>query len=154
VFSTLHTNTAAGCVSRLADIGCEPFLIGSTMTAVIAQRLVRRLCEQCKTTEEATPEEKQLLEVASDEAIQVPKAKGCAICQGSGYRGRVGLFESLWFDDDLRKLVARGCTEETLEAEAGERLRHMWDDGMAKVMQGLTTIEEVQKVTIKRDLNG
>lgn len=154
VFSTLHTNTAAGSVSRLADIGCEPFLIGSTMTAVIAQRLIRRLCEHCKTVEDATAEEKSLLEVSLNEVLPLPRAKGCAICQGSGYRGRVGLFESLWFDDDLRKLVARGCTEEALESEAGDRLRHMWDDGMTKVSQGLTTIEEVQKVTIKRNLNG
>lgn len=148
VFSTLHTNTAAGCVSRLVDIGCEPFLIGSTMNAVIAQRLVRRLCDQCKTIEKVTEEEKTLLE--ADEGAQVPRANGCAQCQGTGYRGRVGLFETLWFDDDLRRFVSKGCTEEMLEAEAGERLQQMWDDGIAKVKQGVTTLEEVQKVTIKR----
>ncbi|MGJ8619820.1 MAG: GspE/PulE family protein [Methylophilaceae bacterium] len=154
VFSTLHTNTAAGSISRLVDIGCEPFLIGSTMTAVIAQRLIRRLCEHCKSIEEATDEEKQLLALPSKDSFQLHHAHGCAICQGTGYRGRVGLFESLWFDDDLRRLVARGCTEEALETEAGERLRHMWDDGIAKVKLGVTTLEEVQKVTIKRNLNG
>lgn len=72
------------------------------------------------------------------------------MCQGSGYRGRVGLFETLWFDDDLRRFVSKGCTEEMLESEAGERLQQMWDDGLAKVHQGMTTIEEVQKVTMKR----
>ncbi len=154
VFSTLHTNTAAGCISRLADIGCEPFLIGSTMTAVIAQRLVRRLCDHCKVIEQPTDEECTLLGIAPGESQQLHHAKGCAMCQGSGYRGRVGLFESLWFDDDLRKMVARCCTEEALESAAGERLRHMWDDGVAKVKQGITTLEEVQKVTIKRNLNG
>ena len=154
VFSTLHTNTAAGSISRLVDIGCEPFLIGSTMTAVIAQRLVRRLCEHCKTEEEATEEEKQQLNIEANTAFQLHHAVGCAMCQGSGYRGRIGLFESLWFDDELRKLVSKGCSDEALEAEAGDRLCQMWDDGIAKVKQGITTLDEVQKVTMKRVVNG
>ncbi len=150
VFSTLHTNTAAGCISRLVDIGVEPFLIGSTMTAVIAQRLVRRLCEHCKKTEPATVQEKVLLDREHEEDIQLYRAVGCASCQGSGYRGRIGLFETLWFDDDLRRFVSKGCTEEMLVAEAGERLRQMWHDGAEKIKLGVTTLEEVQKVTIKR----
>ena len=150
VFSTLHTNTAAGCISRLVDIGCEPFLIGSTMNAVIAQRLVRRLCEHCKKTEGATAEEKSLLGVAHEEGLQVCRAVGCANCQGSGYRGRIGLFETLWFDDALRQFVSKGCTEEMLASEAGSRLRHMWHDGVEKIKQGVTTIEEVQKVAAQR----
>jgi len=150
VFSTLHTNTAAGCISRLVDIGVEPFLIGSTMTAVIAQRLVRRLCEHCKKTEPATEQEKVLLDREREEDVQLYRAVGCASCQGSGYRGRIGLFETLWFDDDLRRFVSKGCTEEMLVAEAGERLRQMWHDGAEKIKLGVTTLEEVQKVTIKR----
>ncbi len=148
VFSTLHTNTAAGCVSRLVDIGCEPFLIGSTMTAVIAQRLVRRLCEHCKVLKPLTSEEKELF--GTDDDLEIAHAVGCAHCQGTGYRGRIGLFETLWFDDDLRRFASKGCTEEMLESEAGERLQQMWTDGVTKVKQGVTTIEEVQKVTIKR----
>ncbi len=148
VFSTLHTNTAAGCVSRLVDIGCEPFLIGSTMTAVIAQRLVRRLCEHCKVLAPLTADEKQLF--GTDDDMEIARAVGCAHCQGTGYRGRIGLFETLWFDDDLRRFASKGCTEEMLESEAGERLQQMWADGVTKVKQGVTTIEEVQKVTIKR----
>lgn len=154
VFSTLHTNTAAGSISRLIDIGCEPFLIGSTMTAVIAQRLVRRLCEHCKTEEEASDEEKQLLDMDVSASLKLHHATGCAMCQGSGYRGRIGLFESLWFDEELRKLVSKGCSDEALELEAGDRLCAMWDDGVRKVKQGITTLEEVQKVTMKRLLNG
>lgn len=149
VFSTLHTNTASGCVSRLVDIGCEPFLIGSTMNAVIAQRLVRRLCDHCKTLQDTTEEEKSVLD-SDDSPNQLYKAVGCAQCQGTGYRGRIGLFETLWFDDDLRRFVSKGCTEEMLESEAGQRLQQMWDDGLAKVKQGVTTLEEVQKVTVKR----
>lgn len=150
VFSTLHTNTAAGCISRLVDIGCEPFLIGSTMNAVIAQRLVRRLCAHCKKSAETTEEEKALLAIAPDDNMQIYHAVGCANCQGTGYRGRIGLFETLWFDDGLRQFVSKGCTEEMLVAEAGDRLKQMWHDGVDKIKQGLTTFEEVQKVTVQR----
>lgn len=150
VFSTLHTNTASGCISRLADIGCEPFLIGSTMNAVIAQRLVRRLCAQCKQSEPATVEEKRLLGVTETESLQLFKPKGCALCQGTGYRGRLGLFETLWFDDALGQLVSKGAGEEVIEAEAGDRLRPMWLDGVSKVLAGVTTLEEVMKVTLKK----
>jgi type II secretory ATPase GspE/PulE/Tfp pilus assembly ATPase PilB-like protein len=150
VFSTLHTNTAAGCISRLVDIGCEPFLIGSTMNAVIAQRLVRRLCEHCKKSADATNEEKALLGITPDDNMQIYHAVGCANCQGTGYRGRIGLFETLWFDDALRQFVSKGCTEEMLVLEAGDRLKHMWHDGIEKVKQGVTTLEEVQKVTVQR----
>src|SRR5690606_17422560 len=109
VFSTLHTNTAAGTVARLEDIGCEPYLIGSTMNAVIAQRLVRRLCPHCRKARTATKEESALLGQDGNEDKQGKQHKevtlyepaGCAACQGKGYRGRLGLFETLWFDETL-----------------------------------------------------
>lgn len=150
VFSTLHTNTAVGCISRLADIGCEPFLIGSTMNAVIAQRLVRRLCVHCKVEQMATDEEKALLDVPTEQALKLFKPVGCAMCQGTGYRGRLGLFETLWFDEELSKLVSKGCSEEELEARAGARLRPMWTDGASKVLAGITTLAEVETVAVKR----
>jgi type II secretory ATPase GspE/PulE/Tfp pilus assembly ATPase PilB-like protein len=150
VFSTLHTNTAAGTVSRLIDIGCEPFLIGSTMNAVIAQRLVRRLCTHCKTSRTATAQEKALLDLPENAEAEIHEPKGCAFCQGTGYRGRLGLFETLWFDEELSKLVSKGCSEEELEARAGSRLRHMWVDGAAKVLSGITTIAELETVAVKR----
>jgi type IV pilus assembly protein PilB len=150
VFSTLHTNTAAGTVARLIDIGCEPFLIGSTMNAVIAQRLVRRLCPHCRVAKDATAEERDLLDVKTS-AATIYEPKGCAYCQGSGYRGRLGLFETLWFDEELSKLVARGAAEEDLESRAGARLRSMWNDGSAKVLAGATTLAELQTVAVKRE---
>jgi len=150
VFSTLHTNTAAGTVARLIDIGCEPFLIGSTMNAVIAQRLVRRLCPHCRVEKAATAEERDLLDVKTASAT-IYEPKGCAYCQGSGYRGRLGLFETLWFDEELSKLVARGAAEEELESRAGTRLRSMWNDGSAKVLAGATTLSELQTVAVKRE---
>jgi len=150
VFSTLHTNTAAGTVARLIDISCEPFLIGSTMNAVIAQRLVRRLCPHCRVEKAATAEERELLDVKTSVAT-IYEPKGCAYCQGSGYRGRLGLFETLWFDEELSKLVARGADEEELESRAGTRLRSMWNDGAAKVLAGATTLSELQTVAVKRE---
>ncbi|PPD51507.1 MAG: pilus assembly protein PilB [Methylotenera sp.] len=151
VFSTLHTNTAAGSISRLIDIGIEPFLIGSTMNAVIAQRLVRRLCPHCKASRLATSEEKVLLDIPEDKQANIYEPVGCALCQGSGYRGRLGLFETLWFDEELAKLVTKGCDEEELEARAGsKRFRPMWVDGVSKVLYGVTTLAEVQSVAVKR----
>ena len=151
VFSTLHTNTAAGSISRLIDIGIEPFLIGSTMNAVIAQRLVRRLCPHCKTSRLATSEEKVLLDLPEEKEAKIYDPVGCALCQGTGYRGRLGLFETLWFDDELAKLVTKGCDEEELEARAGsKRFRPMWVDGISKVLYGVTTLAEVQSVAVKR----
>ncbi|MDP3608114.1 MAG: GspE/PulE family protein [Methylophilus sp.] len=155
VFSTLHTNTAAGSITRLADIGCEAFLIGATMNAVIAQRLVRKLCVHCRTPYEASDEEKGLLEQPLDQSLTLYQPHGCALCEGSGYRGRMGLFETLWFDESLSKLVSKGCSEEELEAVAlsKSRLRLMWQDGVTKVLEGHTTLSEIQKVTVKRVIN-
>jgi type II secretory ATPase GspE/PulE/Tfp pilus assembly ATPase PilB-like protein len=149
VFSTLHTNNAVSAVTRLIDIGCEPFLIGSTMTAVIAQRLVRRLCFHCRRPRQASQDE--LLELgAMHENVQVFEPVGCAACQGTGFRGRLGLFETLWFDEKLARLVARGADEKALEASAGERLRFMWEDGCRKVHLGLTTLDEVRDVAVNK----
>lgn len=151
VFSTLHTNTAAGTVSRLEDIGCEPYLVGSTMNAVIAQRLVRRLCPHCRKARTATRDECELLDAEGPE-VTIYDAVGCAACQGQGYRGRMGLFETLWFDDKLARLVSTGCSEEELEREAvaSGKLNLMWNDGAAKVLAGATTLSELQNVAIKR----
>lgn len=149
VFSTLHTNTACGTVVRLADIGCEAYLIGSTMNAVIAQRLVRRLCPHCRQSRPSTPEEQEKLVIAPSTMLYEPK--GCAACQGKGYRGRLGLFETLWFDDDLSRYVSRGVDEESLEAYAGPRLRYMWQDGRHKVLAGMTTFEELCEVAVPKE---
>lgn len=150
VFSTLHTNTASGTVARLIDIGMEPFLIGATMNAVIAQRLVRCLCPHCRVERTATKIERELLDIKESD-VKIYDPQGCAYCQGSGYRGRLGLFETLWFDEELSKLVSRGCTEEELESRAGNRLRSMWSDGTKKVLAGATTLAELQAVAVKRE---
>lgn len=151
VFSTLHTNTAAASITRLADIGCEPYLIGATMNAVIAQRLVRRLCPHCRKAKEPNSEERELLDLDDRQAV-IYEPVGCAACQGRGYRGRMGLFETLWFDENLSKLVSKGGSEEELEAQALQcgRLKPMWRDGIIKVLAGETSLAELQNVAVKR----
>jgi general secretion pathway protein E len=149
VFSTLHTNNAVSAVTRLIDIGCEAFLIGSTMTAVIAQRLVRRLCEQCRQPRSATQEELTVLNCEEKE-LTVYDPIGCPSCQGTGFKGRLGLFETLWFDEKLARLVSQGGTEEEIEmvsAKSGN-LKFMWQDGCEKVIEGMTTLAEVKDVAV------
>lgn len=155
VFSTLHTNNAVSAVTRLIDIGCEPFLIGSTMTAVIAQRLVRHLCDQCKQERPATDEEIVDLDL-KDMTLQLYDPVGCASCQGSGYQGRLGLFETLWFDEKLGRLIGQGASEEEIEQAAGTNLQFMWEDGRQKILQGKTTLSEVKNVALikTRDIQG
>jgi type IV pilus assembly protein PilB len=150
VFSTLHTNNAVSAVTRLIDIGCEPFLIGSTMAAVIAQRLVRRLCSHCRRARPATADELRELGAEDEPDVLIYEPVGCVVCQGAGFRGRLGLFETLWFDEKLARLVARGADEEAIEAHAGERLQFMWEDGCRKVRLGLTTLDELRDVALHK----
>jgi type IV pilus assembly protein PilB len=149
VFSTLHTNNAVSAVTRLIDIGCEAFLIASTLTAVIAQRLVRRLCHHCRKPRLATTDERSLLG-ASDEDVTIYDSVGCAVCQGRGYRGRLGLFETLWLDERLSRFIAQGADEDKIEAEAGDKLKFMWEDGCEKVLNGMTTLDELRNVAIHK----
>lgn len=150
VFSTLHTNNAVSAVTRLVDIGCEPFLIGSTMTAVIAQRLVRRLCPHCRKARLASTYERELLGVKDQEEVEIYDSVGCAVCQGNGYRGRLGVFETLWFDEQLARLVAQGAGEDKIEAAAGDNLQFMWEDGCHKVLNGMTTLTELRDVAMHK----
>lgn len=151
VFSTLHTNTAVGTISRLVDIGCEPYLIGSTMNAVIAQRLVRRLCPHCRKPRVANIDEATQLGQEGQQ-VTIYEPVGCAACQGKGYRGRLGLYETLWFDETLSRLVSKGTSEEELEAHAitSGNLNAMWSDGCVKVLAGSTSLSELQTVAVKR----
>lgn len=148
VLSTLHTNTSVGAITRLADIGCERFLIGATLHGVIAQRLVRMLCPHCRKERAASPEERRLLgcgdgdrDGAGDCLIHEPA--GCPRCLGSGYRGRVGLFEALWLDAELTEHIANGAGERELSRAAGNfwRLR---DDARDKVLRGVTSLAEAR----------
>lgn len=148
VLTTLHTNDAASAVLRLRDLGVEPYLIAATARLVVAQRLVRRLCEHCKI--EDRPKER-LLEFLRAEAIEALKSvtafyvgKGCAACSGNGYKGRIALFEMLLLDDDLQALVLNTTDRAALRNKARERgMRVLAEDGIEKIRKGLTSAEEV-----------
>jgi general secretion pathway protein E len=150
VFSTLHTNDSAGAMTRLVDMGIEPFLISSSVTAVLAQRLVRVICRACKGPVQLTSERLGEIGLSPQD---VPggityRGSGCAECLHTGYRGRTGIYELLVMSDDIRKLVVERADANQIKRAACEggmkTLRH---NGAAKVIRGVTTIEEVLRVT-------
>ena len=143
VLSTLHTNDAPSAVTRLTDMGIEPFLIASSLEGVIAQRLVRRICENCK--EEYEPTEEELRELGiGDYTGAFYRGRGCEECLGTGYRGRIGIFEVLELDEELKKLVAETQdATEIREFARGRGFRTMIEDGIEKVKAGITTSSEV-----------
>lgn len=147
VFSTLHTNDAASAVSRLLDIGAERFLLASSLIGIIAQRLVRRLCQHCRQSTIATAEECLWLGAEKGQEITIYQPQGCPVCVGSGYRGRVGLYEALWIDAPVAHLIGEGGSEQQILSSA-EDLLTLWQDGCDKVRAGLTTIDEVRRVTV------
>jgi type IV pilus assembly protein PilB len=151
VFSTLHTNDAPSTVTRLRDMGVPPFLITATVEAILAQRLVRRICANCR--EEVVPGADVLadLELTSEQAIgkKFYRGKGCDRCNRSGYKGRLGLFELLIMNDDLRDMVMRNAsTEDLREAARRHGMVTLRDSGMEGIFTGLTTAEEVIRETI------
>ncbi|OCX92352.1 MAG: type II secretion system protein GspE [Pseudomonas sp. CO183] len=147
VLSTLHTNSAIGAVTRLVDMGVEPFLISSSLLGVLAQRLVRVLCNDCKRAYVADAAECALLGVSPDNAPTLYHAEGCEQCRGLGYRGRTGIYELVLFDDALRTMVHTRASEQDMLRHARVLGPSIRDDGLRKVREGVTTIEEVLRVT-------
>jgi general secretion pathway protein E len=147
VLSTLHTNTAIGAVTRLQDMGVEPFLLSSSLLGVMAQRLVRLLCEACKESYEASEKERELLAVSNDNSVLLHRAKGCDACNHTGYRGRTGIYELIEIDDTLRNLIHEGGGEQKILAEARRRYPGIDVDGKRRVLAGETSLEEVLRVT-------
>jgi len=147
VLSTLHTNSAIGAVTRLVDMSVEPFLISSSLLGVLAQRLVRVLCNDCKRAYNADAAECELLGVSPAEAPTLYHAEGCEQCRGLGYRGRTGIYELVLFDDTLRTMVHTRASEQDMLRHARELGPSIREDGLRKVREGVTTIEEVLRVT-------
>jgi general secretion pathway protein E len=147
VLSTLHTNDAPSAVTRLADMGVEPFLIASSLEGVIAQRLVRRICENCK--EEYVPSEEELRELGLEDTREVVfyRGRGCQECLGTGYRGRIGIFEVLELDEEMKKLITQTQDAHDIrEMAKGKGFRTMMEDGIEKIRKGITTSSEVISV--------
>ncbi|MBV9570117.1 MAG: type II/IV secretion system protein [Alphaproteobacteria bacterium] len=150
ILSTLHTNDASSTVTRLLDMGVEPFLITSTLNAVLAQRLVRRLCPHCREDYEPSQAALHALmpELTSRSITRLYRPKGCEACDGTGFRGRLAATELLVMNDEIARLVlARSEAREIQRAAAGQSMRTMFADGLAKAQAGLTTIEEVLRAT-------
>jgi general secretion pathway protein E len=151
VFSTLHTNDSFGAVTRLVDMGIEQFLVSSSVIAVMAQRLVRRVCTGCRVPLNPTPE--QLAEIGLDAERAAGSAiyhggDGCAECKQTGYRGRIGIHELLIVEDEVRNLIMKNADASTIRRNATDRgMPTLREDGAQKVLEGLTTIEEVLRVT-------
>jgi type IV pilus assembly protein PilB len=147
VLSTLHTNDAPGAVTRLIEMGIEPFLVGSAVDCVVAQRLARLLCEECKRRTTITAEVMRANGFNVGLALEAYEPVGCARCGGSGYKGRIGLYEVMWVSDTIRSLaVAREPSETIAHAAVHEGMMRLREDGLEKVRRGLTSIAEIARV--------
>ena len=146
VLSTLHTNDAPSSVIRLVDMGVESFLISSSVVGILAQRLVRKICPKCKKEIEMTPEMEKIIEnygVKSDE-VKLYKGEGCSFCNGTGYKGRIAIFELMIITDNIRELISKNATTSLIREEAiKEGMQLLKEDGFVKVCQGITTIDEI-----------
>jgi general secretion pathway protein E len=152
VFSTLHTNDAASAITRLLDLGIEPYLVASSVIAVIAQRLVRRICPHCKAAFPVTEEE--LLQLGFDtqkvDGRILYRGRGCPACRETGYRDRVGIFEILRVSDPIRELIqSRANASQIRAAAVAEGMTLLREDGLKKATAGTTTVEEVLRVTTR-----
>ncbi|MBI4084746.1 MAG: type II/IV secretion system protein [Candidatus Levybacteria bacterium] len=156
VLSTMHTNDAATALPRLADMDIEPFLVASTVTVIIAQRLMRRICEICKTETQVArenlaknlPNEIFVKHFGNSPIVKIYRGTGCRICHQTGFQGRVGAFEVLEVSNEIRKLITRKEDSDTIAKQAvAEGMTTMLDNGLDKVVKGVTTIEEVLRVT-------
>ena len=151
VFSTLHTNDAPSAVTRLIDIGVKPFLVASSVRAILAQRLVRKVCPKCTTAYTPTEEEVRALNISAAqlETATFRHGVGCEYCRKTGYKGRAGIFEIFVIDDEIRSMINDGQSPGVLRHRARALgMRTMREDGIRKVLAGMTTPEEVISTTM------
>ncbi|MDP9186867.1 MAG: GspE/PulE family protein [Verrucomicrobiota bacterium] len=151
VFSTLHTNDAPSAIARLVDIGVQPFLVASSLRAIMAQRLIRRICSNCRQPAELSESEMRALQIEPGQLreAQIMHGKGCEQCRGTGYKGRMGIFEIFVLDDEVRHMINKRSATLSLRQRARELgMRTLREDGVRKVLSGLTTAEEVISITI------
>lgn len=155
VFSTLHTNDASSAVTRLLDLGIEPYLVSSSLLAVLAQRLVRKVCTECSQEDTMTSEQMEQLGIPDDSSQTFTYQRGCscAACRQTGYRGRLAICELLVVQDIIRKKIQeRGSASEIRDAAMQSGMKLLLQDGLAKILSGVTTPEEVARVTVRADL--
>lgn len=147
VFSTLHTNTAINAISRLRDIGVEPFLLSSSLIGSLAQRLIRTLCNHCKTPYTATESECALMNVDANDPPTLYKATGCDQCNHLGFSGRTGIYELIIIDETLKMMIHDGASEQKMEKHARHATQNIRENGIQKVLAGVSTLDEVLRVT-------
>ncbi|HHW56719.1 MAG TPA: type II secretion system ATPase GspE [Clostridia bacterium] len=148
VLSTLHTNDAAGAVTRLIDMGIEPYLVASSVVGVIAQRLARKICDNCKISYKASKEEKEILGISEDEDITLYKGKGCPVCNKTGYRGRIPIYEMMTIISDIRELINAKVSSDVIETQAVKNgMKTLRESAKRLILQGKTTVEEMLRLT-------
>ena len=151
VVSTLHTNSAASTVTRIIDMGIEPYIIGDALVGVIAQRLVRRLCTTCRQPRLADEDEKValgILDMDEDIVIYEPSPDGCPLCNGTGFSGRIGVYEMMPVSKDLQSVIAKGGTADVIEKQAlKEGMSTLKMSAGKHVLNGITSISEMKKIT-------
>ncbi len=149
VLSTIHTNTAVGALTRLENMGVQPYLLSNSIVGLLAQRLVRTLCPKCREGYTADEYECEFLKMAVTEAPTIYRAKGCDACANEGYKGRRGIYEVVLVDDEMRRMIHSGASELDIEQQARTRTTGIREDGRSKVLEGSTTIDEVLRVTME-----
>jgi len=149
VFSTLHTNDSTGAVTRLLDMGIEAFLLSSSLEGVLAQRLLRRICPQCRVEAEVTPAMREKIESMSGEKLKgrFYRGQGCEECRDTGYRGRIGIFEVLAITPELQELILHKSSNAALKAAARKTMTTMHQDALRKASESMTTLEEIIRVS-------
>ena len=145
VLSTLHTNSAVGAITRLQDMGIEPFLLSSTLLGVMSQRLVRSLCPKCKS--ETGLSEQEVADYGFNTNDTIYQSKGCSHCQQTGFKGRSGIYEMIEIDDKLANMIHDGASQSQIEIYCHDKSQNLRDDGIRKVMMGETSLDEVLRVT-------
>lgn len=152
VFSTLHTNDAASSVTRMIDMGIEPFLLSSSLVGLIAQRLVRRLCPNCKEPVEIDDETRELLNIEEGEEVTVFKAKGCEHCNNTGYKGRIAVYEILQVDREIRELISKNANSDDIKDLAIKHgMKTLRMNSARLVKNGTTSIEEMMRIAYSED---
>jgi type II secretory ATPase GspE/PulE/Tfp pilus assembly ATPase PilB-like protein len=149
VFSTLHTNDSTGAVTRLLDMGVEAYLISSSLEGVLAQRLVRRICSECRVEAPVSPALRSRLESLGAQQLEGKfyRGNGCEECRGTGYRGRIGIFELLPIDTEFRELILQKRSSAKLKASAQRTMITMHQDALQKATAGITSLEEILRVS-------
>lgn len=152
VFSTLHTNDAASTIARLMNMDIEPYLIADSVILIVAQRLVRRLCQKCRTVHKLPPEPLVDIGFSKEEAksVKVYKPNGCSLCNNTGYRGRVGLFEALEITDEMKDLILSRAQSHQIKKQAIKQgMITLRQSGLTKIREGITSVEEVLRETVR-----